>query len=237
MTAITVGTNDLRAGLVSVAPHAGPDDDHPALHRIRLTADRHNVWVTATNRYSAALAIVSTEDTDTDDQPPIDLSPVDVQEILALFKATKDGDEDGATLRIEADDRHTTITDVSGLFPGKALTLPRYKTDDNFPDLPKLIHGQLTADSNGTDHVVTDAKLLGLFGHAARAYKQPLEIETGVGQSGTLVIACGESFLGLLQPQKPTEDGAARLTEWRDAWRNRLDIRTGALAGRIPAQV
>ena len=237
-TTVTVGTNDLRAGLLAVAPHAGPDTDVPAIHRIRLHPDRHNVWVQATNRYTAALAIVSVEDDTPDDQDPFDLSPVDVQEILALFKPTKDGDEDGATIRIDAGDTHTTITDVSGLFPGKALTLPRYKTDDLFPDLPKLIHTQITADSNGTDHLVTNPKMLGLFQHAARAYKQPLEIETGTGDAGTLVIACGESFLGLLQPMKPGEDEAARLSEWRHDWLNRLDERAGAVTiARIPAQV
>ncbi|WP_020580167.1 hypothetical protein [Actinopolymorpha alba] len=234
MTSITVGTADLRAALLSVAPHADPDPEFPPLHRVRLTADRHNVWVTATNRYTAGLAIVSTEDLDTDDDnPAIDLTPGNIKEILTIHKPVKD--EPDQTLRIDVDGKHTTVTDVSGMFPGKALRLPRLSVEDGFPDIPAAIHKYLTRGPEPAGRILTSGKLLGLFGDAAKAYGQPLVVEP-TGERTVLVIACGESFLGLLQPQTVTEDDAARLAEWRANWHERLFGHAGVTITRIPAR-
>lgn len=229
MTQITVGTADLRNALLSVAPHAG-DDDAPLIHRIRLTVDDHNMWVTATNRYTAAMAIVTTEDWDDNEDRDIDLSPTDVKEILSLFKTSggTTDDQPDDTLRIEADAEHTGITDVSGLFPGKSLRLPRYPTDDNYPNIPNFIYDQLNLPSSSVERVATSGKLLGLFGAAARVYKEPLIVEP-TGETTALVIACGESFLGLLSPIRPEPENQARIDEWREAWMGRLTRRTRIL--------
>ena len=147
MSAITVETADLRRALVAVGPHASKDPDDSALYRVRLSVGTENVSVSATNRYSAGLALMSVLEHD-GELVDIDLSSQDVKEILALFKGTKGGeDEIGDTLRLLTTEQHTVVTDVSGLFPGKSLSLPKFATSDLFPSIPRLAQKILTRPS------------------------------------------------------------------------------------------
>lgn len=252
MNTVTVGTADLRQALSSVAPHADPDPDFPPLHRIRLQGDQAgiNLTVTATNRYTAGHALVSVEDDSADEyaEEPfrVDMSPTNVKEILTLFKGKAGaGDEPGDTLRLDVDDKHTRVTDTSGLFEGKALTLPRWPDETNFPDVPGLIARALARNDDGLAGVtmtmtgdgdlfhgmaealahkgrlVADGTKVALFAAAAKAYEQPLVIEP-TGEGKALVISCGESFLGLLMPMRQDDEGDARHAAWRAAWLRRL---------------
>lgn len=222
MNRITVGTADIRNALTSVAPHADPDAKFPPLHRVHLAVDKVNLTVTATNRYTAAMSLVSVEDPDEQPEWSFDLSPTDVKEILALFRgAPFDDDEVGETLELKVDEKHTTITDNSGLFDGKSLTLPRYPDESNFPEIQRLVAAALARPAGTSQRLVADGKKVALFRSAARAYNQPLVLEP-TGANTALLVSCGESFIGLVMPLRQDEENDLRHKAWRQAWEKRL---------------
>jgi hypothetical protein len=222
---VTVETADLRAALRSVLPHVHPDKDYAQLHRVRLEVGPENVTVSATNRYTVGHALVSLWDNTDGELASVDLSPIDVKEILTLFHARKAGhDEPDDTLRIEADDEHLTVTDISGLFPGKALTLPRQPTEDNFPKVEEIIRTTLVRGKASTDRMITAGQMLGLFIQAAAAYGAQLVIDPA-GNHGALLITCGESFIGLLMPQRPDDVQLAVINGWHRDWMTRIDAK------------
>lgn len=218
----TVETADLRQALVSVAPHLDPDKDFTQLHRVRLDVSGENIHVSATNRYTVGHAIVSAWQTD-GEVGPVDLSPSDVKAILALFpgKKANSGDQPDDVVEIDVDEKHLTVTDVSGMFPGKSLQLPRYPVEENFTDIPTLMAAKLQARRKPADRLITNGKLLALFTHAAAAYAEPLVLDPS-GEGGSIFITCGESFLGLLVPLRPDEQTVAKITGWHADWVNRL---------------
>jgi len=224
MSRITVATADLRRALAAVAPHAAPDDA-PSLHRVRLAVGEHNIVASATNGYSAGIALVSVEDHD-GELLTVDLSPTDVKEVLALFKGSgKPGTEDeiGATLRLDTDTEHFRVTDTAGLFDGKSLQLPRQPVADAFPNLLRVAHIAMTRRERPVDErLVTNGRLLALFRAASAAYARSLALEM-TGRNSVLVLSCGEDFLGLLQPLRSSDEELAQLRAWRQAWLRRIE--------------
>ncbi|RYZ32431.1 MAG: hypothetical protein EOP01_01145 [Propionibacteriaceae bacterium] len=222
---MTVETADLRAALKAVAGHCSTIVDDVVLRRVRLVFDAQNVSVTATNRYSAALALASVWDNHDLDVEHLacDLTPKDVHQILACFEgaAGKDG-EVGDTVRLQVDKENLTVTDTGGLFEGKQLVLPRLPMHENYPSIGKLMRVALTREAAGDAPTVwTNPRLLSLFRAAGAAYSSPLILEAS-GETTTLVVRCGESFLGILMPVRPGEDEAARAAQWRRGWLDRL---------------
>ncbi len=221
MTALTLSTEDFRDALRSVVVHAAPDKDH-TLHRVRCDVGPENLTVTATNRYSAGMAIASIEDNHDGELSAFDLSPTDVKEILALFRGRKPGEEDvGDTVRLEVDFEHFTITDTGGLFEGKQLVLPRQPQGSTFPDLPMVVSRLLGKRRSKVSRLAANGPLLASFAIAARVYARPLIVEP-TGEASSVVISCGESFLGLLMPMRIEPDYAAQLDDWREGWLRRL---------------
>jgi hypothetical protein len=219
---ITVGTEDLRLALRSVAPHADPDAGFPQLHRVRLEIGTENLTVSATNRYTIGHALVSIWDNADGEIGAFDLSPTDIKEILVLFRGKAgDGDEPDNTLVLKADDEHLTVTDVSGLFPGKQLQLPRYPMEDNYPDIAKVISEKLAKGPESTERLLTSGSMLGLFMKAAAAYGEPLVIDPA-GDAGAMLISCGESFVGLLMPLRADDDTVAEINGWHFDWLKRI---------------
>ena len=234
MTRILVGTHDFRRGLKSVLPHTSTDEDLPALCRIRLDVGPQNVTITATDRFTAALAIVSVHahlDTDGEETElswigTIDLVPADAKSILGIFNAPKDkGDEPQYILRIEADENHVTVIDSSGLIDGHSLKVPRI-TDDAFPRLEKLFGQYHYAKATLVEDIAVNGKFQSRFAIASSCYDEPLIIQTTTAGRAQF-IRCGESFLGLLIPVHVSEDDTARHTEWRKAWDQRLPRPSG----------
>jgi hypothetical protein len=217
-----VSTNDLRQALTAVLPHIDPDKDAQQLHRLRVEVGRENVTVSATNRFTAAHALVSVWENEDGEVGPFDLSPTNAKEILALFKG-KPGtdDEPGETLRVEVDDKHLTVTDISGLFAGKALTVPRQPDEENFPNIPQLLAAKLNQGPASTERLVTSGQLLGLFTKAAAAYGHPLVIDPA-GDRRSPLISCGESFIGMLAQAPAGDELTAQINGWHTAWLDRL---------------
>ena len=219
MTAFTVETLDLRQALQAVIVHADPDPENPVVHRVRLEVGG-DVTVTATNRFTAAAALVSIRDSLDGEVDTIDLAPGDVKEVLALFKVDTKGAGD-EVLRIEADADHVRFTDASGLFDGKSYRLPRRASLDKFPDIRKLVAAVLARPAATPERLEVNGRLMGLFSTAAKAYGETLTVEP-TGDRTSLVIGCGESFIGLLMPVSTSEERAAELDEWRRGWLRRL---------------
>lgn len=223
MSQITVATADLRRALTAVVPHAATDKEDTTMHRVRLTIGDQNVTVAASNRYSAGLALVSVEEHD-GELLDVDLSPQDVKEIRALFTSKNGGNDEeiGDTLELRTTDDKFRITDTSGLFPGKLLELPRYAVDSNFPNLRTLALKILSkTGEKSVERLVTTGSLVSLFKAAAQAYSKPLALEM-TGEKSALIVSCGESFLGLLSPARPSDETAAEIDSWRSAWLFRL---------------
>ena len=216
-----VGTADLRRALKAVVPHAEPSNEVPTTHRVRVDVGPDHVTVSATQRYTIGHAVVWTLDFD-GQTGMFDLSPQDVKEILTLFHGKKDkGDEPDYTVRIRVDAERVTITDVSGLFDGKALHLPRYPTDENYPNVVRIIQASLLRGREAADRLITSGKLHGLFGAASTAYGMPL-VWDPAGEKGTLLVTCGKDFLGMLMPIRPDEETTADIERWHADWLARI---------------
>lgn len=226
---IDVNTNDLRQALQAVVPHVHSDEAFGSICNVHFDVTDENLYVQATNTASAALAIASIWEhsglTGSAREDSFELSSTTVKELLAIFKASKNNPEDsiGDALRITVTDESLHFLDVSGLFPGKAFTIPNSAAGGDYPNLPRMFLGALASDIDVPARIVTNGKLLQLFAHAASAYKEALTIEPTATKT-RMLISCGESFLGLLMPIR-AEDGdeiSNDLNEWRTGWHNRL---------------
>ncbi len=236
----TVGTKDFRQALRAVSPHACRDSDLPMVNRIRCYVDVENVTVAATDRFSAALGLVSVWDSsDTPVVGHIDLSLPDVAMILAVFTAGKDNgvDEPEWQLQIELLEKRTVtasdspdvvshavrVTDVSGLIPGEVLEFPLLPASNAFPDLPQLFANKLDEPTGPLDTFAVEADLLARLKTAAHVYgKKPAILSTPASPRSPIVARVGESFLGLVMPRYFGEDDRVQSKAWLEAWQQRL---------------
>ncbi|MGB3771717.1 MAG: DNA translocase FtsK [Rhodococcus sp. (in: high G+C Gram-positive bacteria)] len=222
MTGIVIGTNDFRAGLSTVAVHALSSEGLPLLQRIRIDAGAENATITATDRFSVGMSIVSITMHTHAEIEPIDITPDDAAKILHLFKGGKEKrDEPEYLLRIESDDTHVTVTDCSGLIDGRVLKLPRLPVDEAFPDIPLMISRHHHARLSWNDEMIVNGQVMARFKVAAAAYDEPLSIESHEGHQ-SLLVRCGDSFLGVLMSFAPHADRLAELKEWHEGWTMRL---------------
>jgi len=235
-TSFTVQTADLRNALTAVQEHRSQDPEAPAvLHRVRLLIDptTQNVYVMATDRYSAGLAVVSIWSNDyagDDEQTPVDLGPHDIEKVLAVFRPEKDHGDDLMRIRTVqvASGLQMTITDESGLFPDAdmELKLPLLPPADNFPDVRRLMAASIgNADLiTGTvaEPTVMRPVLVQRMVKAARTYGAPLSWSPTSEARTALLAEVGESFVGLLMPIKPDDSSQALASAARLAWSARL---------------
>lgn len=227
----TLGTKDLRRGLQAVLPHVGRDEELPMLCRARLYFDGDNVMVAGTDRYTAALGLVSVWDFATPDPVvgPIDLSLSDIKKILAVFRAGKDKDDDDAPayqLRIETragrdDAVLLRVTDCSGLIDGEHLELQAQPVAENFPNLPDLFARYLSEPAGLLDTFVVSGTLVGRLETAAKVYEKSLVMSCGQRETSPILARCGDSFLGLVMPFRMPDEDTSHEREL-NAWRRRL---------------
>lgn len=221
---VTVNTKDLRQALQAVTGHASPDPDNQAFNRVRFAVGPVNVEVFATQGFSCGLSIVSVIDNDDGEAGHWDMPPSAVKDLLTLFKVSKEVEEE-ACLRFSVDPEHVTVQDVSGLFPGKAVTLPRQPDHDYFPDIPGVIGEAVHAGPGALDGAMfTSGAWWAMFVAATKAYGQPLLLTPTAGARRRLLVTVGESFAGLLTGSSD-EDRLAELERFREDWRPRLPDR------------
>lgn len=241
LASIEVRTTDLYAALCAVLPHVGGDDDLPLLQGVHLTAHPDgNVYVMATDRFTAGLAIASIweDHLQVGEVVDLDLSAGDVRDVLHLFKPSKKDNPENA-LRIDVRTAEIRVTEVCGMIQTSAdkyLGLPRQVFTDPYPDLPRMVAGAMQkairlreqAEDTGTageaalDELFAQASLLTRFGAAERAYREPLVIQRTAEARTALLVSCGESFTGLLMPIRPDDEYVARYRAWQAAWLRRL---------------
>lgn len=221
MSEILVGTNDLRAGLISVVVHAFNDDRLPQLNRVRLDIGPERITITATDRWTAGLASVEIITHLQAELEIIDIAPIDVQHILKVFKCGKDKDDEPQyMLRIQTTDTHVTVTDASGLLDGHTLKVPRLATDEDFPNLPTYIHQ--TSNPLTVTRLGYTGKLLTRFNAAETCYGAMLVMEAATLDSRALTIRCGENFIGRMTLTTITDSMNDQLIARREAWDERL---------------
>ncbi|OZC62120.1 hypothetical protein CH267_00840 [Rhodococcus sp. 06-621-2] len=225
MTGMIVGTGDFRAALLSVLPHAASSEKEPdSLKRIRLEPDDQNVTITATDGFSAGLAIASIWEHTAAELFTIEITPDDASKILNLFKGgTEKNDEPEHLLRIELTETHVVVTDVSGLdgIDGRVLKLPKTPVDETFPDIAHIVSRNHHAPLIAADDLIVNGHMLGKFKVAGQCYHEPLILETHAGYK-SLLVRCGESFLGVLMPAKHDAVYIEKSNEWNRNWNNRL---------------
>lgn len=219
MVSIIVGTNDFRAGLRAVLPHADKTGKWPEYHRVRLDVGPENATVMATDRFTTGLALVSVHTHLDPELGPIDFTPDDCRSILAEFKAGTDKEDDPEfILHIETTDTHVVVTDSSGLIPGKSVSYLRQPVDTNFPDVALVLSKAHHATPTTLEDMPVNGALLARFRDAGAAYKKSLILEANTGWR-SLFIRCGDSFLGSVSPA--TID-RAETASWADGWTHRL---------------
>lgn len=219
MTAMVVELNDLRHALAAVMPHVPSPKHDERLARVRLTPQSQNVELTATDRYTMGLALVSVLEYQEADVDVIDLSAADVGKILAVHTAPKKGVE--AHVRIQCDSSVVTVTDVSGLMDGESLILERTTSSDTFPDLRRAFAGTLRAGHVIDGEMWFSGSLLHRFEAAQRVYGRALIVEP-TKQRGSLIVRCGESFLGQIALIRPDEDDILQSKGWVESWATRI---------------
>lgn len=221
MTAVTVDLHDLRCALAAVMPHVASMRQAPSLARVRITPQAQNLELSATDRFTIGLGLVSIwEHDDTGgDATVVDLYASDVAKILAVHH--EPGKNDDAHVRIATSEDMVTITDVSGLLEGEALALERVSPSEMFPDLRKPFATSLRAGHSLKGEFWLNAPLMRRFESAQKAYGHPLVFEP-TRRGGALVVRCGDSFLGMLSLVRPDEDAQHEANRWADDWSTRI---------------
>ena len=216
---------DLRRALQALAPHMDSRDDMHVLDRIRGHATHENLFLMATDRYTAAMAVVSLWDRDgltgslADDA--IEFTATDAKEVLALFRPPKSKEEPDGDLLLEtnvgtADARQ--LVDVSGLFPGKALALPGSAVNEQFPNVARIMARPAARTRTVQSNMSFHAEHLRKFLAAAKAYEHELVFQPVSETSRTMLVACGESFRGMISGLRYTEDNAPDFEGWDMQW-------------------
>ncbi|QCG77053.1 DNA polymerase III sliding clamp [Gordonia phage Ewald] len=239
----TVGTKDFRRALRAVSPHASRDDKLPMINRVRLYVDQNNLMVGATDRFTAAVGLVSVWESDLAAVGPVDLALADIGMILSVFTAGKEssnaGDSPEWQLRIELREKRTStavsqpdllssavrVTDVSGMIPGEVLEFPALPPHSLFPNLPQLFANHLSIPAGLLDTFAVDGDMLARLKIAAKVYgDKALILSTPAADRSPVLARCGDSFLGLVMPRRMDEDERIAAKAWLEAWVRRLPV-------------
>lgn len=218
---------DLRRALQALTPHMDPKDELGVFGRIRGHATDGNLFLMATDRYTAAMAVVSLWDKDDltgsirDDA--LEFSVQDVKEILTLFRAPRRKDEPEGDLLIETSpggsDPARRLVDVSGLFPGKEFRLPGADVDEKFPNLARVMSRRPAPTRTVRSNLTFAGEHLKKFLAASKAYEQPITLQPVAEGSNMMLVAVGESFRGMIAGWRWPEDKTPDFEGWDMQWR------------------
>ncbi len=221
---VTIDAAALRTVLHAVIPHTDSTEDQPAIHRVRLDVGDGQVEALATSRYTCAIARIEDDAlVDTaehgDPQWTVDLYPEDLTAVAKMFKPGKD---EQITLRIDLrrDDR-VTFTDASGLFDGRAYTIPSVGHPEDFPNIRDVIASTMQAKRGVVGTVTYTGDLLRRFAASAAAYNDALHIEP-TAESKPFVVTIAQDFIGLLMPRRNDESTSEEQQRVNVAWKDRL---------------
>jgi hypothetical protein len=236
---------EFRKAVAAVTPHAEPTktgDEINHMSRVRLTAAKSELLLAAGNSITTALAAVPIEEDSRaerfaadDGVFDVDVTPGFLRGVLQAFKVagdSADGQDQFAQLTFTTDS--ITITDVSGLFPGRTWTEPVLPRSTQFPGIVGILSEALAqvGTSQVAKPLITSHPALGLFRSAGEAYRRPLSFEgTGPAEARGFVVLCGSQFIGSVSSRHNDDDSLAR----RDAERHRHLVRLGLAKERVEA--
>ena len=188
------------------------------MHRVRL-AVAGELHIIAGSRYSCVV-VRSDELIDYDGAMwTVDLLPSDVMTIVKMFKPGKD---DIITLRMDnADDNRVTVTDCSGLFDGRSVTIPAVGGGEDMPDYRRLVFDGLGRKVIARGATEFTGRFLRGFIASAAALSDVLTIEP-TGTNAAFVVRVGDQLVGLLQPHRFDDERDRQLTDIRVDWLHRL---------------
>lgn len=223
MTRILVETNDFRAALISTVAHASNGKYYPFLSRVRLDVGPVNINVLATDNQTVGWALVSVVSHIEPELEVIDIGVDDVEKILTVFKGRRTkGDEPEHTLCIETTEQEITITDASGLFDGEeSLTVLRLPEEEKFPDIPATFAHAQHSPLRKVDWLLVGDSLIRKFHAAAACYREPFTFET-VRTSSSIIVRCGESFIGRMPQPDLRPVVKEELARYRAGWDARI---------------
>ncbi len=236
MTEFTVPLFALRQALVAVRAHA--DAKSETLNVVRLIPGR-DLLVTATDRYSAAIARVQIDDHGDGGADFIDVMLDDVAKILAVFKLPSGPEAGQAAVTIRRHGNELTLADGGGLFEGQALTVPAFAVD-SMPDVrslagPALRARPLLPDPDGEVEYGHSNRNLAKLATATKVYGHTAFAYLCAWRTPAWVVTVGPDFLAVITSVRTgeVEDDAPESPEaWRDEWRRTLPgfgdvLRTG----------
>lgn len=224
---VIVGTADLRAALTAVLAHASGDPEMPTLHCVVCEVGTDELLWWATDRFSAGLAWHEVHSHQDAGLGRFAILPGDAKKLLSIFKAGKEADDDPqyiVQIRVHHDgaDSFVTVTDQSGLLPGRSYRVPQvYAADTPAPAIDRMLARMHRQESSWSDEYSFNGEYLARFKAAAGAYREPVQVGA-VGQSRALLMRCGAHFIGALMPVNSTEEVEKERAAWRDAWSDRL---------------
>lgn len=242
---IEVSLPEFRKAVSAVTPHAEPTktgDEISHMSRVRLTAAKNELLLAAGNSITTVLAAVPIEEDSRaerfaadDGVFDVDVTPGFLRTVLQAFKAAGDaasGEDQFAQLVFTVD--KMTVTDVSGLFPGRTMTEPLLPRSEQFPGIVGALAEALAGVGTSTvaKPLVTNGAALGLFRSAAIAYNRPLQFEgTGSAESRGFVVLCGSQFVGAVSSRHNDDNSLAA----RDAERHKHLVRLGLAKALVEA--
>lgn len=251
---LTVGIADLQRAIAAVAPHADKakqGDEQPVTCRIRLTAGKDHLAVSATDTRTSAVAWVviladSRKDTFKPEDGPfvVDLLPKHARALAESQTPNRlEGDDLGeCTLTLGLDE--VTVTDRSGKYPGVSHTVVpiEHETTDTLPGTEDLgyppverLVGQAFSRAAGTHKVLLPPSgMLSRFEVAAREYSEPLVIEpVGDADATAWLVWCGTRFAGQLNARPEDDQERRRRQSRRVQYLRRLGLLTAEDEARI----
>jgi len=235
IASVTVGTYELRQALKATVAHCAKDKN-AAEYWLRMhwvvDPQRKMIYNVATSGFTSGIAASSVLDDHlgVDETMRFSTSKGTATEILSMFPSNDSGGEDGITdvLQLDIHQEYLVITDVSGLLVGKQARWHLSHETDDTPDLRETYRNLLLSVRNRwvepRRRTMLGGKYLALFAEAAVAYGRPLALEhAGVSpRSHTILVSCGDSFLGAIAPVALADEAKSEMEAHRIGWERRL---------------
>lgn len=247
-----VGLDAFVAAVKATMPHVGKaQKDTDALSRVRLIAERRELYVVATNGATSAMSVVKIDDgTDSrDDRTAVDdgvfvldVDPSELANVPQRFIIGRAGRKSTArrVLRLDFTSNRLHITDVTE--HAGTLDLESADLDDvaarelglvllephvEFPDVVRRIREAAAGVGEAVESkpLVAEWSTVHLFDAAGKAFRQPLEFAaTGPATSRGFVVTCSKWFVGTVSSKHNDDDS---LGKRRRSWLEHLHRLTG----------
>lgn len=206
---VTLDAGELVASLRAVLPHVG---DHP-VDVVRLAFGPGRQQLSATCRYTAVIDHHESDVIEADEPWSVLVSGADLAVVAKMFKPPKD---ERWSLRLDlAADGRLSITDCTGLFDGRAFTVPTV-AEEHYPDVVDLVTKYLWSGRSVVGAVSYTGDYLRAFAASAAVYGESLVVEPTMPRK-PFVVAVGKRLIGLLQPiNDDMETVELPLGTWRE---------------------